>query len=94
MNRIEKLFNLRLKVISLGIEVFSEVLQKCQVEVVHLDWRPPAGGDKKLIYVSAKGLLGADTEGTVDGTHPTDLGFLRMADAIEPGLRRALKSVP
>jgi hypothetical protein len=49
------------------------------------------GGDKKLIYVSAKGLLGADTEGPVDGTHPTDLGFLRMADVIEPALRRALK---
>ena len=31
-------------------------------------------------------------EGTVDGTHPTDLGFLRMADAIEPTLRRALKA--
>ena len=49
------------------------------------------GGDKNLLYVSAEGLLGADTEGTVDGTHPTDLGFLRMADAIEPALRRALK---
>ena len=33
-------------------------------------------------------LLGPDGEDTVDGTHPTDLGFLRMADAIEPLLRR------
>ncbi len=49
-------------------------------------------GDKHLFYVSAKDLLGADTEATVDGTHPTDLGFLRMADAIEPALRRALNS--
>jgi len=48
-------------------------------------------GDKHLLYVSAKGLLGPDTEGTVDGVHPTDLGFLRMAHAIEPALRRALK---
>ncbi len=48
-------------------------------------------GDKNLLYVPAAGLLGPDTEGTVDGTHPTDLGFLRMADAIEPALRRALK---
>jgi hypothetical protein len=50
------------------------------------------GGDKRLFYVSADHLLGSDHEGTVDGTHPTDLGFLRMADAIEPALRRALKS--
>jgi len=27
----------------------------------------------------------------VDGTHPTDLGFMRMADALEPVLREALK---
>lgn len=47
---------------------------------------------KKLFYVPAAKLIGDDGEGTVDGTHPTDLGFLRMADAIEPPLRRALKS--
>jgi GDSL-like Lipase/Acylhydrolase family/N-terminus of Esterase_SGNH_hydro-type len=48
-------------------------------------------GDNKLFYVPAAGLLGKDSEGTVDGTHPTDLGFMRMADAIEPALRRALR---
>jgi hypothetical protein len=48
-------------------------------------------GNKKLLYVPAAKLLGADSEGTVDGTHPTDLGFMRMADAIEPVLRRAVK---
>jgi lysophospholipase L1-like esterase len=48
-------------------------------------------GDKHLLYVSATDLLGADGEATVDGTHPTDLGFMRMAEAIEPTLRRALK---
>ena len=49
-------------------------------------------GDKNLLYVLAAKLIGTDGEGTVDGTHPTDLGFLRMADALEPTLRRALKS--
>jgi lysophospholipase L1-like esterase len=32
-------------------------------------------------------LLGADGEATVDGTHPTDLGFIRIADALESVLR-------
>ncbi len=50
-------------------------------------------GDKRLFYVSASKLSGGDGLGTVDGVHPTDLGFLRMADGLEPGLRRALKSV-
>jgi lysophospholipase L1-like esterase len=49
-------------------------------------------GQKRIFYVSAKELIGDDGEATVDGVHPTDLGFVRMADALEPVLRRALKA--
>jgi len=35
-------------------------------------------------------MLGEDGEGTVDGVHPADLGFMRMADAFEPAMRAAL----
>ncbi|MFM7205745.1 MAG: SGNH/GDSL hydrolase family protein [Planctomycetaceae bacterium] len=45
-----------------------------------------------LSFIPGDALLGTDGDGTVDGTHPTDLGFLRMADAIEPPLRRILGS--
>lgn len=38
------------------------------------------GGMKDLVYISAAGSIGTDNEGTVDGTHLTDLGFLRYAD--------------
>jgi lysophospholipase L1-like esterase len=38
------------------------------------------GGMKDLIYISAAGSIGTDYEGTVDGTHLTDLGYLRYAD--------------
>jgi len=37
-------------------------------------------GMKDLIYISAAGSIGTDYEGTVDGTHLTDLGYLRYAD--------------
>lgn len=47
-------------------------------------------GDKNLRYVSAAFLLGGDGEDTVDGTHPTDLGFMRMAEGITPTVREAL----
>jgi lysophospholipase L1-like esterase len=50
-----------------------------------------AEGDKKLYYVPADNLLGTDGEGTVDGTHPTDLGFLRMAETIAPAIRPLLR---
>jgi hypothetical protein len=44
-----------------------------------------------LSYVPGETLLGGDGEATVDGTHPTDLGFQRIADALEPALRKALE---
>jgi lysophospholipase L1-like esterase len=47
-------------------------------------------GVKNLYYIPADNLLGNDGEATVDGVHPTDLGFLRMADTIGPVLRRVL----
>jgi len=48
-------------------------------------------GVEKLAYVLGEGLLGADGEDTVDGSHPTDLGFVRLADALEPVLRPLLE---
>lgn len=38
--------------------------------------------------------LGDDNLGTVDGSHPTDLGFLRMADAFERVLKPLLPGLP
>jgi lysophospholipase L1-like esterase len=50
-----------------------------------------AEGLRDIRLVSGRQQLGPDGEGTVDGCHPTDLGFVRMADAIEPVLRDVLK---
>lgn len=44
-------------------------------------------GDHRIFFQDGFGLLGEDCEGTVDGVHPTDLGFLRQADALEPVFR-------
>ena len=48
-------------------------------------------GMKGLHYLKGDGLLGADGEATVDGSHPTDLGMMRYADAYEPVLRKVLR---
>ena len=37
-------------------------------------------GIQNLFYLASKGAIGNDHEGTVDGVHFTDLGFLRYAD--------------
>jgi len=38
-------------------------------------------GIKHLYYIPGDSLLGDDGEGTVDSSHPNDLGFMRQADA-------------
>jgi lysophospholipase L1-like esterase len=45
-----------------------------------------------LYYIPAKNLIGNDAEGTIDGVHPTDVGFMRMASIFEPILKKALRN--
>jgi hypothetical protein len=44
-----------------------------------------------LHYLPGKRLLGDDDEGTVDSSHPTDLGFMRQADAFAEVLKLLLE---
>ena len=44
-------------------------------------------GVDNLHYLHGDQLLGADGEDTVDGSHPTDLGFMRQAEAFYPLLK-------
>ncbi|MCH9655380.1 MAG: SGNH/GDSL hydrolase family protein [Planctomycetes bacterium] len=48
-------------------------------------------GVKNLYYLEGNTLLGDDSEDTVDGSHPTDLGFFRQADAFEKVLKPILE---
>ena len=48
-------------------------------------------GDHNLTFVDGSDWLGDDPgETTVDGVHPTDLGFKLMADGLEPVLRQVI----
>jgi lysophospholipase L1-like esterase len=49
-----------------------------------------AEGVEGLYYVEGEHLLGDDDEATTDSSHPSDLGMMRMADALEPVLRAIL----
>lgn len=51
-----------------------------------------AAGDRHVYFVDGETLFGLGDRDmcAVDGCHPTSLGFLRMADRLEPVLRRAL----
>ena len=47
--RIDELLHEPLVVINLGLKMFAESLEEQQVEVVQVDWVPPAGGDKAMV---------------------------------------------
>jgi hypothetical protein len=48
-NAIWNMLNDRIVVINLGLNQFAENLEVQDVEVVRVDWSPPAGGDQELI---------------------------------------------
>lgn len=45
---------------------------------------------KNLFYIQGDHLYGDDGDGATDGSHASDLGFVRQADVFEPVLRQAL----
>jgi lysophospholipase L1-like esterase len=49
-----------------------------------------AAGDHHIAVITGADLAAGSGETTVDGLHPTDIGFVIMADAIEPALRKAM----
>ena len=44
----------KLKVVNVGIKTFADDLRSQDVEVVHVDWKPPAGGDLEMLKLLAK----------------------------------------
>ncbi|BBO32797.1 SGNH/GDSL hydrolase family protein [Lacipirellula parvula] len=50
-----------------------------------------AKGDMQLHFVAGSDLAANGGDATVDGTHPTDLGFMLMADDLEPASKNALQ---
>ena len=54
--------------------------------------RLKASGVSHLSYLRGEQLLGNDGEGATDGSHPSDLGMVRYADAYERALRPVLGS--
>jgi hypothetical protein len=46
--KVDELLRKPLVVINLGLRRFAESLEEQKVEVIQVDWIPPAGGDKAM----------------------------------------------
>ena len=53
-NPLHDLLHEPLSVVNIGLEGFSEELMGQQVDVIQVDWAPPAGGDPRLADLLAK----------------------------------------
>ncbi len=49
-------------------------------------------GDDKIHFITSENWLGSDYEGTIDGTHPNDLGMDRMLNVLAPHIVQILKN--
>jgi hypothetical protein len=47
--KIDKLLSEPLVIINLGLSKFSKSLEEQGVDVIQVDWVPPAGGDKEMM---------------------------------------------
>ena len=50
-NAIDRLLSSPIQAINVGVEDFAENLESQEVEVVHVSWTPPAGGDSEIIAI-------------------------------------------
>lgn len=53
-SKIADLLKADLTVINVGLEDFAVELRSQNVDVVHVDWSPPAGGNVKLAALLSK----------------------------------------
>lgn len=54
MNKIKKLFSEELAVINIGVKGFQESLDKQNIKTLHVDWKPSASGDKRVLDILSK----------------------------------------
>ena len=53
-DKIEELLHEPLIVINVGLKGFAESLEQQEVEVIQVDWVPPAGGDSEMMDLLEK----------------------------------------
>lgn len=50
----KRLLTGKVTVVNVGLEGFVADLKACDVQVIHVDWVPPAGGDPKMAALLTK----------------------------------------
>jgi lysophospholipase L1-like esterase len=72
-------------------DVYCEKPNKKDVFIRGLYGKLISEGWKDLVYLPKTEMYSGDTEGTVDGCHPNDIGMASMAKAFGAAVKKALK---
>lgn len=54
MKKVEALFEGRLEVVNIGLECFYTAMEIQQVPCVQVEWKPPAGGNARVLEILEK----------------------------------------
>ena len=88
---MKSLLDAKLRVINVGLNTFAADLKDAQVDVVHVDWRPPARGDLKINQ--ALSLLDERAE-TIDAANRQVIDKMIAAHPIFVDVGTALDTIP
>ena len=53
-NKVNELFSSQLAIANVGVDIFAKAFRAQDTPCVHVEWRPPAGGNKKMIDLLSK----------------------------------------
>lgn len=90
LTRINELFSSKLAVVNVGAENFKTELAAQGSEVVHVDWRPPAGGNPALI----KALDKIAEKEEIDAANKTAVDIIMSARPVLVDIDTAINVVP
>jgi hypothetical protein len=89
---VNQLFAGELRAVNIGLESFADNLAREGAPVVHVNWRPPAGGDAKAI--AALDALAKGTKVDVEAANAEALGRILAAKPTVVGIGIAKDVVP
>ena len=86
------LFSSDLKVVNLGLESFADNLRVHGVEVVQVDWKPPAGGDAKMVALLDR--IASSSRVDVEAANAVAVSRILKGKPTLVGVGTALDTVP
>ncbi len=88
---VKDIFGKKIKIVNIGSPSFTKDYERQNVEYVHLDWRPPAGGNKELI--DALNTLSL-YEDKINEANKKAVEIIKTSEAFLVDIKKAIDVIP